>query len=139
VVGVGVVVAEAMAAVAVAAIVIAEIVAAVGMAAAEVVHAAAGNLVTNQFQALDAPFIRKGELSWLADQALLFKSAKRNSLGKRSRRIRQQSAPSAIRRRTRRGLVIWMMISTTVWLIIPMKKLWRRSTKRYSIPRFSSR
>jgi hypothetical protein len=39
---------------------------------------AAGNLGTNHFQALDAPFIRKGEVSWLEDQVLLFKNAKRN-------------------------------------------------------------
>jgi hypothetical protein len=92
------------------------------MAVVEAVRGAAGNRVTNQFQALDAPFIRKGELSWLEDQALLFKNAKRNSLGKRSRKTKQQSAPSGIRKKTRRGLVTWTTISITVWPTTPMKK-----------------
>jgi hypothetical protein len=92
------------------------------MAVVEAVREAAGNHVTNQFQALDAPFIRKGELSWLEDQALLFKNAKRNSLGKRSKKTKQQSAPSGIRKKTRRGLVTWTTISITVWPTTPMKK-----------------
>jgi hypothetical protein len=98
---------------------------------------AAGNLVTNHFQALDAPFIRKGELSWLEDQALLFKNAKRNSLGKRSKKTKQQSAPSGTQRRTRRDLVTWTTTSTTVWLTTPMKKYFRRSMSRFSIPSYS--
>jgi hypothetical protein len=92
------------------------------MAVVEAVRGAAGNHVTNHFQALDAPFIRKGELSWLEDQALLFKNAKRNSLGKRSKKTKQQSAPSGIRKKTRRGLVTWTTISITVWPTTPMRK-----------------
>jgi hypothetical protein len=94
----------------------------VAMAVVEAVREAVGNHVTNHFQALDAPFIRKGELSWLEDQALLFKNAKRNSLGKRSRKTKQQSVPSGIQKKTRRGHVIWTTTSITVWLTTPMKK-----------------
>jgi hypothetical protein len=88
---------------------------------AGVVALAAGNLVTRDFQALDAPIIRKGELLWLADQARLFKNAKRNSLGRKSRRIRLQSAPSGVRNKRRQDRGIWTMISITVWLTSPTR------------------
>jgi hypothetical protein len=112
-------------------------IAAARAAVAGAVHVVVENLGTNQFQALDASFIRKGELLWLEDRVLLFKNAKRNSLGKRSRKTKQQSAPSGILIKTRRGQGIWTTISITAWLTTPMKKYCRRSMSHFSIQKFN--